>query len=138
TNEGTAGGTFTPWTTNAPTVGNFTDANGVTYQAVNLNNTALKSTFNSPDDLNNNSARSIEVWVLNPTIDSGEESMVSWSRRGGPDGTNESFSYGSNYVVGEWGGEYDMTWTSGAPTADVWHNLTFTYDGNGTEDVYVD
>src|SRR5690348_1678007 len=50
TNEGAAGGTFTPWTNNAPTVGNFTDSNGVTYQAVNLNNTALKSTFNSPSD----------------------------------------------------------------------------------------
>src|SRR5579884_78813 len=143
-NEGAAGGTFIPWTTAAPTVGKFTDGNGVTYQAVNFNNTALKSTFNSPDDLNGNSARSIEVWVLNPTIDSGEESMVSWSRRGGPDGTNESFSYGSNYTVGEWGAEYDMTWPGspapGAPNtpppANVWHNLTFTYNGSGTEDVY--
>jgi len=147
TNEGSAGGTFTPFTTAAPTAGPSTDSNGLTYEAVNFNgSTALTSSFNAPADLTGNSARSIEVWVLNPTIDNGEETMVSWAHRGGPDGTNESFSYGSNYAVGEWGAEFDMTWAgsaaSGVPTtappANVWHNLTFTYDGNGTEDVYVD
>ena len=147
TNEGASGGAFTPFATAAPTVGDFTDSNGVTYQAVNFNgSTALTSSFNAPADLTGNSARSIEVWVLNPTIDTIEETMVSWAHRGGPDGTNESFSYGSTYAVGEWGAEYDMTWAgsaaAGAPTtappANVWHNLTFTYDGNLTEDVYVD
>lgn len=146
-NEGASGGTFTPFGTAAPTVGAFTDSNGITYQAVNFNgSTALTSSFNAPADLTGNSARSIEVWVLNPTIDTIEETMVSWAHRGGPDGTNESFSYGSTYAVGEWGAEYDMTWAgsaaAGAPTtappANVWHNLTFTYDGNLTEDVYVD
>src|SRR5690348_151053 len=37
-NEGAAGGSFIPWTANAPSVANVTDANGVTYQAVNFNN----------------------------------------------------------------------------------------------------
>ena len=30
--------------------------------------------------------RSIEVWVLNPDV-ANEETMVSWGKRGGPDGT---------------------------------------------------
>ena len=70
--------------------------------------------------------------------------MVSWSHRGGnPDGSNASFSYGSQYGAGLWGGEYDLQWTqtaSGvrkAPVASTWHYLVFTYDGTNN-DIYVD
>src|SRR5205085_12290017 len=53
---------------------------------------------------------------------------------------------GNNYTIGEWGGEYDMTWGGSAiagapktpPNANLWHNFTFTYDGNGTQEVYID
>jgi hypothetical protein len=85
--------------------------------------------------------RSIEVWVLNPASDV-EETMVSWGRRGGPDGSNLSFNYGNNGTygaVGHWGAGPDMGWNNGggAPTAGQWHHLVYTYDGSTTR-VYAD
>ena len=43
--------------------------------------------------------RSIEAWALNPEV-AGEETLVSWGKRGGPDGSNVSFGYGSDF---RWG-----------------------------------
>ena len=93
-----------------------------------------------------NPTRSIEVWALNPDILQ-EETMVSWGHRGGgPDGTNMSFNYGFRGewgAVGHWGGGgpdlgwIDNNWTSGAPTANKWHHLVYTYDGTTTR-VYSD
>src|ERR1044071_4235028 len=39
--------------------------------------------------------RSIEAWVLNPAIGD-EETIVSWGKRGGPEGSNLTFNYGNN------------------------------------------
>src|SRR6266508_815231 len=39
--------------------------------------------------------RSIEVWAFNPAI-ADEETLISWGKRGGPDGSNMSFNYGLN------------------------------------------
>ena len=89
--------------------------------------------------------RSIEVWVLNPTIDQ-EETMVAWGHRGGPDGTNMSFNFGSNGrwgAVGHWGGDnpdlgwIDNSFTAGAPEANQWHLLAYTFDEEMTR-VYAD
>ena len=84
--------------------------------------------------------RTIEVWVWNPTIDA-EETMVSWGHRGGPDGSNLSFNYGSNGAygaIGQWGSP-DIGWVNagGAPAAGKWHLLVYTYDGTTTR-VYAD
>jgi len=81
--------------------------------------------------------RSIEVWAFNPSV-VGEETMVSWGRRGGPDGSNLSFNYGNNGAfgaVGHWGAP-DLGWdpntttaTDGAaipPQPGVWHHLVYT------------
>src|SRR5688572_6911800 len=46
-----------------------------------------------------NPTRSIEVWVLNPTI-AAEETMVSWGHRGDPAGANMSFNYGNSGAFG--------------------------------------
>lgn len=75
---------------------------------------------------------SIEVWALNPEV-AGEETMVSWGKRGGPDGTNLSFNYGSDFrwgALGHWGSP-DLGWNSdgGNPPANKWHHLVYTYDG---------
>src|SRR6185436_1678956 len=94
-------------------------------------------------DLDGESDRSIEVWVLNPAI-TGEETLVSWSHRGGnPDGSNLSFNYGSNLgfgAVGQWGGSWDVGWVTAGnvPVANQWHHFVYTYDGNLNMQVYVD
>lgn len=86
--------------------------------------------------------RTIEAWVFNPEIAS-EETVVSWGKRGGGDGTNMSFNYGNhgNFgAVGHWGGGGpDMGWvdnapdfTPGAPAAGEWHHLVYSYDGTTT------
>jgi len=90
---------------------------------------------------------SIEAWVLNPDI-SGEETIVSWGRRGGPDGSNMSFNYGWDDrwgAVGHWGAQ-DIGWDpccnsgtdpQGVPQSGKWHHLVYTYDGTMTR-VYAD
>ena len=85
--------------------------------------------------------RSVEVWAYNPDIP-GEECMVSWAERGGPDGSAMQLNYGnhSNFgAVTHWGGGLaDCSWTdntnsvTGAPAAGAWHHLAYTYDGSTT------
>lgn len=92
---------------------------------------------NSTSDLDQNSDRSIEVWVFNPEI-APEETLVAWGHRGGPNDSNMSFNYGSNGsygAVGHWG--EDIGW-NGTPTAGQWHYLVYTYDGAGLAKVYSD
>jgi hypothetical protein len=77
--------------------------------------------------------RTIEVWAFNPSAVP-EETMVHWSHRGGPDGTNMSFNYGNNPTwgaVGHWGSP-DMPWGGSAapcPPLGRWWHLVYTYDG---------
>jgi len=82
---------------------------------------------------------SIEAWVWNPGILT-EETVVAWGKRGGPDGSNMSFNYGSDGgfgAVGHWGAP-DMGWGANAvPAARTWHLIAYTYDGTD-ERVYVD
>jgi len=90
---------------------------------------------------------SIEAWVLNPDI-SDEETIVSWGKRGGPDGSNMAFGYGWDDrwgAVGHWGAP-DIGWDpccdsgtdpQGVPKSGVWHLLAYTYDGTTTR-VYAD
>jgi hypothetical protein len=82
----------------------------------------------------------IEAWILNPAVPD-EETIVSWGYRGGPEGSNMSFLYGSNPsygAVGHWGAP-DLGWNNGggAPQPNVWHHLVYTFDGT-TQSVYVD
>jgi hypothetical protein len=87
-----------------------------------------------------NPTRSIEVWTLNPAV-AGEETLVSWGKRGGGDGTNMSFNYGSDFrwgALGEWGTP-DLGWNSdgGNPVPNQWHHLVYTLDQNVNK-VYID
>jgi hypothetical protein len=91
-------------------------------------------------------SRSIEVWALNPAV-VGEETLVSWGKRGGPDGSNISFNYGSDFrwgALGHWGSP-DLGWNNngGNPPANQWHHLVYTLEPNATTGqttsrVYVD
>src|SRR6185295_2447577 len=87
-----------------------------------------------------NATCSVEVWAFNPSVVN-EETMVSWGKRGGPDGSNLSFNYGSDGrwgAIGHWGNP-DIGWNNsgGSPAARHWHHLVYTYDGTTTR-VYAD
>ncbi len=76
-----------------------------------------------------NEARTIEVWVYNPTIDAAEETLVAWGKRGGPDTSDMSLNYGNSGAYGavtHWAS--DMGWNS-LPEPGQWHHLAYTYDG---------
>ncbi len=85
----------------------------------------------------------VEAWVFNPEI-ADEETVVSWSRRGGPCGTNMSFNYGSNGTfgaIGHWC-DSDIGWGPEVPAAGKWHHLAYTYNGSETDtpttNIYID
>lgn len=82
-----------------------------------------------PASLTGAHARSIEVWVYNPSLDSAEECMVAWGRRG-TSLANMSFNYGSGggfSAVTHY--DQDMGWGDESPAAGEWHYLVYTYDG---------
>lgn len=94
----------------------------------------------APDTLvGSDPTRSIEVWVWNETIEA-EETLVAWSRRGGPTGSNMAFNYGTHELfgaVGHWGSsDPDLGWSM-VPAAQTWHHLVYTFDGAITR-VYAD
>ena len=139
-----------PVWTNAGTLGNFieigdprlvTVAGGVSAVVFDGIDDVYQSPVNAPAELTGlDPTRTIEAWVLNPSI-AAEETIVSWGHRGGPDGSNISFNYGNNGTygaVGHWGGA-DIGWNDagGAPAANQWHHLVFSYDGT-TSRVYSD
>lgn len=105
---------------------------------------AYRCVDNAPEGLVGvDPTRTIEVWAHNPILEKGEETLVAWGHRGGPDGTNMSFGYGTDYrwgAVGHWGGDGpDLGWSDagGAPMQDQWHYLVYTFDGTTTR-VYAD
>lgn len=80
---------------------------------------------------------SVEIWVYQGNVRA-QESVVSWGKRWGPDGTFAGFRYGSDPdfgAIARW-----VTAESGfsvVPPPGVWHLLSFTYDGK-EQAVYVD
>ncbi|MEM7392726.1 MAG: LamG-like jellyroll fold domain-containing protein, partial [Verrucomicrobiota bacterium] len=98
--------------------------------------------------LEGSSPRSIIAWVYNPELAS-EETVISWGRRGGPDGTNMSFNHGfhNNFgAVGHWGGGGpDIGWNPntqvedeepnvpGDAEAGIWTHIAYTQTGSNTK-----
>lgn len=65
----------------------------------------------APDSVTGANPRTVDAWIHNFTLDS-EETVFSWGRRGGPEGSNVSFNHGSNPTfgaVGHWGAP-DIGW----------------------------
>lgn len=123
--------------TNQGTMGNFTRLGGPKRAtvggeaAVQFNGTsdAYRSVSNVPPALSGDHARSIEVWVYNPTLDSTEECMVAWGHRG-ETLNNLAFNYGSGggfSAVTHY--DEDMSWGDESPAPGQWHYLVYTYDG---------
>jgi hypothetical protein len=132
TNTGTVAGDFVA--SGAPAV---TSVAGVKAVTLSGGGDFYAGPVAPPEVAGANPSRTIEVWAFNPTV-ADEETLVAWGRRGGPDGTNMSFNYGSNGsfgAVGQWGGGPDLGWNNsgGSPAPGVWHYLVYTYDGGGVE-----
>ncbi|MHC4556916.1 MAG: LamG domain-containing protein, partial [Planctomycetota bacterium] len=131
---------------NHGTLGNFSaNGNPVVEDVAGLKAVTFDgdSWFNGPTStpgIEGAGTRSIEVWAYNPSIPD-EETTVSWSHRGGPDGSNMSFNYGQHGTwgaVGHWGAA-DMAWGgnhSPSPATNTWWHLAYTYDGTAAR-VYV-
>ena len=82
--------------------------------------------------------RTVEAWVYNPAL-AGEETIISWGKRGGPAGSNFGFHTGNHPdfgAVGHWGGGGpDLSWND-VHVAGQWEHLLSTYDGQNHK-VYV-
>jgi len=83
--------------------------------------------------MNGNSPRTVEAWVYNPQI-ADEETVFSWGRRGGPDGSNCAFNHGASAAfgaVGHWGAT-DVGW-NGMIAPSQWNHIAYTWDPTTTE-----
>jgi hypothetical protein len=123
---------------NQGSMGNFTrigapkvaKAGGQSAVQFNGQSDAYRSQKPAPATITGAHARSIEVWVNNPTLDSTEECMVAWGHRG-ETLNNLAFNYGSGggfSAVTHY--DEDMGWGDDeTPAAGQWHHLVYTYDG---------
>ncbi len=145
-NSGTLGGLFEArgGGTTVPAVTTINGVKAITFDGTDFMQLVgeLGGAVTPPPDglVGGNPSRTIEVWAYNPAI-ADEETLVSWGKRGGGDGSNMSFNYGSNGTwgaVGQWGSP-DIGWANdgGAPAARAWHHLVYTYDG-ATQRVFSD
>lgn len=134
-NEGTVKGGFNFLSLFTPKVQMVAGRKAVTFNG----NQTMRSSFTAPEGITGNGDFSVAIWVYNPVIDE-EETMLSWSRRGGPRGTNAEILYGNHWsfgAVGHWGPDTDMGYDGGLPPAKQWHYIAVTFDGK-VEKVYVD
>ncbi|MHC4207222.1 MAG: hypothetical protein ACYSTT_21410 [Planctomycetota bacterium] len=112
------GDVTTTWT-NHGSLGDFT-ANGVPLvedvagmKAVTFDGSSWFDGPSSTPGIEGAGTRTIEVWAYNPSMP-GEETILSWAQRGGPEGSNMAFNYGNDGrwgAMGHWGGDtHDMGW----------------------------
>ncbi len=138
-NNGSLGGTFAPTNPAGVKLNIFGPLDNIGVEFDGLSGGDAYAGPTAPVGITGAGTRSIEVWAYNPGI-VGEETLVAWGRRGGPNGTNLSFNYGNHPVfgaVGHWGAP-DLGWGPiVSPAAGQWHHLVYTYDGAVTR-VYSD
>jgi len=121
-NTGGQGGSFVPSPAPAP----VESVGGI--KAVTFDGTQVYTGPAAPLFVTGDGPRSIDAWIFNPEA-AGEETIFSWGRRGGPDGSNTSFNHGSNGTFGALGawGAPDMGW-NGQVVTGQWTHVAFTYD----------
>jgi hypothetical protein len=131
TNLGLLGGTFDAPTNAIPNVESVQGVKGITFDGQNSYYTGPAV----PTFLTGNASHTIDAWIFNPAA-ADEETIFSWGRRGGPDGSNLSFNHGLNAAfgaVGHWGAP-DIGWGADAAAiaANVkqgqWTYVAYTYD----------
>ncbi len=80
-----------------------------------------------PEFLAHDHSRSIEAWIFNPSLEE-QETVISWGRRGGPDGTHLSLNHGNSPTTGaavHWR-QPDLGWRDRA-TAGRWTYLAYVH-----------
>jgi len=97
----------------------------------------LSSSALAPPSLLGNSSYTISMWVLNPEIEK-EETIISWTQRGGDNLTNVSAGYGASKNSGA---AVHLGWADlgykVVPKAKQWHHIVMVFDGT-LERIYVD
>jgi hypothetical protein len=136
TNSGALGGLFRAPAGAIPAVTTVQETNGVTFNGT----THFYTGPVAPSFITGSNALTIEAWVYNPAV-ADEETVFSWARRGGPDGSNMSFNHGVNPTfgaVGHWGGP-DVGWGASSPIAGRWTFIAYAYNpATGTGTAYRD
>jgi hypothetical protein len=134
-NGGNLGGSFVARDPSSPP--RVTSINRV--KGVTMNGTEYYTGPAAPVWITGNGAHTIEAWVYNPEL-ADEETIFSWGRRGGGDGSNCSFNHGQNAsygAVGHWGAP-DIGW-DGNIVAAQWTHVAYTWDSETyTTTVYKD
>jgi hypothetical protein len=137
-NTGSLAGNFVSDGTVVPEVTTVQGARGVSF----LGGTSGPdgTHYRGPDAfiLSGGVPRTVEAWVYNPSPQ-GEEPVIAWGRRGGPDGSNVSFGHGTDGTfgaVGHWGAGPDIGW-NGTTVFERWTHIAYTHDGFTTS-VYTD
>lgn len=132
TNTGTVAGNFTR-EFDTPSVTTISGIKGVTLDGNNdwyVGPTA-------PAAVTGNGSRTIYAWVWNASHGV-EETVFSWSRRGGPAGTHTALNHGYHATwgaVAHWDAP-DIGW-NGTQEAGIWTCLAYTYDNTtGLVSVY--
>ncbi|PYI89562.1 MAG: hypothetical protein DME26_00930 [Verrucomicrobia bacterium] len=127
TNAGIMGGVFLPPPGGVANIAVVQGIKGVTLDGVNNYYTGPAS----PRSIAGNGNRTVEAWICNPAADD-EETIFSWGRRGGPDGSNCSFNHGLNAAfgaVGHWGA-FDVGWGAASNVVvGAWTYVVYTYEG---------
>jgi hypothetical protein len=142
---------FGTWTNLGSTVGNFTKFGSATF-STNVAGTGVPGVYfggssvyyssanQSVASLTAHGARSLEVWVCNPTAQD-EETTVALGDRSGTR-TDCAFMYGTGATHADGAATHygdDVPWGAmGLPVAAAWHHLVYTYDGNVTVKIYAD
>ena len=151
------GARISAWSNMGTLTGDFVpavDGLGATYSAnvggvpavtfAGLAESVMVSTMSPPTGiLGNTSIWSVEIWVLNPTLQN-TENLLSWTERGAwvgsQDGTCMEVRYGSdvNNAVEHYNSTCNIPWNGSVPMAGIWHHIAVTRDANGEECLYLD
>jgi len=142
TNNGTLGGEFVPAVVGQGALyqASVGGTPAVTFAA--SANSVMTSAITPPDSILSNHIWSVELWVLNPTLQSPEDQLA-WTDRGNwigsANGQCMEFRYCSdaNNAVEHYSTP-NIPWSGSPPLAGIWHHLAITRASDGTERLYAD
>ena len=105
-------------------------------------NTAMIGSAPPPSICGNN-PWSWEIWVFNPSLDNGYESVFGWTKRdnwidGNAGDSCMEFRYGAERGIAVEHYGNNVPWGDTIPAAGQWHHVACTFDEFGTERLYVD